>query len=105
VNTGWTGGAYGDGSRISLAYTRAMIKAALTGGLDKVDYHTHPIFKLEMPASCPDVPNAILSPRDTWTNEADYDKVAKKLAGLFQNNFEKYKSKASAETIAAGPAV
>ncbi len=103
INTGWTGGSYGEGNRIELSYTRAMIKAALGGDLNKVDYHTHPVFKLSMPKTCPDVPNAILNPRDTWRKEADYDKVATNLAKLFINNFEKYAEKASKEITGAGP--
>ncbi|MEO0471624.1 MAG: phosphoenolpyruvate carboxykinase (ATP), partial [Bacteroidota bacterium] len=65
VNTGWTGGSFGEGSRIELSFTRAMVKAAIEGGLDKVEYQEHPIFGLNMPKTCPDVPNAILNPRDT----------------------------------------
>ena len=103
VNTGWTGGAYGEGNRIELSYTRAMIKAALTGALNKVEYVQHPIFKLAMPKSCKDVPNAILNPRDTWRNEEDYDNVANNLATLFINNFKAYQDKASAEIVNAGP--
>ena len=90
VNTGWTGGGYGEGSRIELSYTRAMIKAALNGELNKVNYSVHPLFGLAMPQKCPDVPNAILNPRDTWRNEEEYDKTAANLAGLFANNFEAY---------------
>ncbi len=103
INTGWTGGAYGTGSRIELPFTRSMIKAALTGALNKVDYIEHPIFKLAMPTSCPDVPNAILNPRDTWRNEAEYDVMANKLAGLFNDNFEKYAKNATPEISNAGP--
>jgi len=103
VNTGWTGGSYGVGNRIELSFTRAMIKAALEGALNKVAYHTHPIFNLAIPKSCPDVPNAILNPRDTWRNEAEYDEVASNLATLFTTNFKKYADKASKEIIKAGP--
>ena len=103
INTGWTGGGYGVGNRMELSYTRAMIKAALTGKLNKVEYRTHPIFGLAMPKSCPDVPNAILNPRDTWKNEEDYDKVANELAVLFTDNFKKYADKATAEIANAGP--
>ena len=105
VNTGWTGGKYGEGTRIELSYTRAMIKAALTGVLSKVEYQRHPIFQLEMPKSCPDVPNAVLNPRDTWRNEQDYDKVANDLAGRFAENFKKYSAKASDKINNAGPKV
>ncbi len=103
VNTGWTGGAYGEGARIELSYTRAMIKAALTGELNKVEYQTHPVFGLEIPMTCPDVPNAVLNPRDTWRNEEDYDKMAEDLALRFIKNFQKYADKAAPEIKAAAP--
>ncbi|WP_235297142.1 phosphoenolpyruvate carboxykinase (ATP) [Portibacter marinus] len=103
VNTGWTGGPYGEGSRIELSYTRAMIKAALTGRLNQVEYRDMPIFNLAVPKSCPDVPNAILNPRDTWRNEEDFDRQAKNLAERFQKNFEKYKDQASKKIHSAGP--
>ena len=105
VNTGWTGGAYGDGSRIELSFTRAMVKAALKGELNKVPYRTLPIFGLEMPTKCPDVPNAILNPRDTWRNEEDYDRAALDLANRFVKNFEKYADKTAANIIEAGPKI
>lgn len=105
VNTGWTGGPYGLGSRIELSFTRAMIKAALTGALKNAEYITHPVFGLQMPKRCPDVPNAILNPRDTWRNEEEYDRAAIDLANRFVKNFEKYQDKATPEIIAAGPKV
>jgi len=80
-----------------------MIKAALTGALNKVEYLEHPIFKLAMPRSCPDVPNAILNPRDTWRNEADYDVMANDLATRFITNFKKYADKADPGIVMAGP--
>ena len=103
VNTGWTGGAYGEGSRIELAFTRAMIKAALTGALDSVSYVTDPIFGLRRPTSCPDVPNAMLNPRDTWRNEEDYDKAAQRLAELFNKNFAAFTEQADDAIVDAGP--
>lgn len=103
VNTGWTGGAYGEGSRIELSYTRAMIKAALTGVLNKVEYRTQPVFGLAIPKTCPDVPNAVLNPRDTWRNEEEYDKVAEDLALRFIKNFKQYADQASAEILSAAP--
>jgi len=105
INTGWTGGGYGEGNRIELSYTRAMIKAALNGSLNKVEYQKHPVFGLQMPKSCPDVPNAMLNPRMTWRNESEYDKVANKLANLFVNNFEQYAAKATDEILSAAPKV
>ncbi len=86
LNTGWTGGAYGLGSRIKLAYTRAMIEAALTGKLDAVDYQTHPIFGLQMPTTCPNVPAEILNPVQTWTNSEAYEQQAQTLANLFEKH-------------------
>ena len=103
VNTGWTGGGYGVGNRIELSYTRAMIKAALNGNLDKVEYHKHPNFKIEIPKSCPDVPNAVLNPRDTWRNEEEYDEEAAKLVKLFHSNFDKYEKESGPEISNAGP--
>lgn len=103
VNTGWSGGAYGEGQRMALAYTRAMIKAALRGELDNVEYDEQPIFGLRTPKTCPDVPNAILNPRDTWRNEYNYDKQALDLAKRFIKNFEKYSDRAGAAVVAAGP--
>ena len=105
VNTGWTGGSYGTGSRMELSHTRAMIKAALKGKLNKVAYKEMPIFGLQIPTSCPDVPNAILDPRPTWTDENAYDVKAKDLARLFTSNFEKYKAGTDQAIIDAGPKV
>ena len=105
VNTGWTGGKYGEGSRIELSFTRAMIKAALNGDLNKVKYSDANLFKLSVPQECPDVPNAILNPRDTWRNGEDYDKMAEKLAGLFRDNFKNFESKADMSLQKAGPVV
>jgi phosphoenolpyruvate carboxykinase (ATP) len=76
VNTGWTGGPYGEGSRMKLAYTRSMLKAAFAGELDGVDYVHDARFGLDIPQSCPDVPSTVLNPRDTWSNAADYDAKA-----------------------------
>lgn len=103
VNTGWTGGAYGTGSRMELTYTRAMIKAALTGALNDVDFQQEAFFGLSIPKTCPDVPNAILNPRDTWRNEEVYDETAKKLADLFNNNFKAFAEEADALVLEAGP--
>ncbi len=105
VNTGWTGGPYGTGHRMSLKYTRAMITAALEGNLDNVEYETHPVFGVAMPASCPGVPPEVLNPRNTWADKAAYDEKAKYLAGLFVKNFEKYADGVSAEILAAAPKV
>jgi phosphoenolpyruvate carboxykinase (ATP) len=80
INTGWSGGAYGTGSRIKLKYTRAMISAALNGDLDQVEYQNHPVFGLQMPKSCINVPDELLHPKNTWTNGNLYDEKANELA-------------------------
>ncbi len=95
VNTGWTGGPYGEGSRMRLAHTRAMLAAALSGGLDAVPYEIDPVFGLHVPTSCPDVPHEILTPRATWVDPLAYDAAAEKLKAMFDAN---------AERIAAGVA-
>src|SRR5688572_25741676 len=83
VNTGWTGGPYGVGNRMKIAHTRAMITAALTGQLATVAFEKHPVFNLDMPRTCPGVPDSVLNPRNTWPDAAQYDEQAKKLAGMF----------------------
>jgi phosphoenolpyruvate carboxykinase (ATP) len=105
VNTGWTGGAYGVGSRMKISHTRAMIKAALAGKLDNVQYATDPFFNLEVPQSVPGVPSEVLNPRNTWENAAEYDMQAAKLARMFIENFKSFEIEASADVIAAGPRV
>lgn len=103
VNTGWTGGPYGTGSRIKLAYTRALITAVMNGSLIQSGYEKHELFGLEYPTSCEGVPSEILNPKNTWADKNAYDQKANQLAELFINNFEKYKAKASAEMLAAAP--
>lgn len=105
INTGWTGGGFGTGSRIKLRYTRAMITAVLTGQLDEVDYITHPVFGLQMPTNCPEVPDEVLNPRNTWTDKEAYDKQAAKLANSFIDNFKKFEDQASEEILNAAPSV
>ncbi len=89
LNTGWGGGPYGVGKRISIQHTRALLDAALRGDLDegKVEFEEHPVFGLKMPTSCPGVPDEILNPRNTWEDQAAYDAAAEKLRGMFQQNF------------------
>ena len=89
LNTGWSGGAYGTGKRISIKHTRALLNAALNGQLDGVETELHPVFNLKMPKSCPDVPAGILNPRNTWSDKDAYDAAAEKLRGMFRDNFEK----------------
>ncbi len=105
INTGWTGGPYGVGSRMKLSYTRAMITAALKGELDHGSYDTHEIFGLHFPAHCPGVPSDVLNPRNTWADPAEYDRKAADLAKMFVENFSKYSSKASEEILNAAPRV
>ncbi|MGB0949804.1 MAG: phosphoenolpyruvate carboxykinase (ATP), partial [Marinirhabdus sp.] len=103
VNTGWTGGPYGTGSRMELGHTRAMIAAALQGKLEHVTYQKHPVFGLEMPLSCPNVPPGILNPRETWDNKTAYDSKARVLARSFQKNFIKFEESANAEILSGAP--
>ncbi|MEZ6197709.1 MAG: phosphoenolpyruvate carboxykinase (ATP) [Planctomycetota bacterium] len=88
LNTGWSGGGYGVGKRMSIKYTRAMLDAALAGQLDSVETVEHPVFGLRMPKSCPGVPSEILDPRHTWSDKAAYDAAAEKLKNMFRANFE-----------------
>lgn len=103
VNTGWTGGAYGVGSRIKLSYTRAIITAALDGKLNNVEYGETPFFRLSYPKSCPGVPSEIMEPRNTWTDKNAFDQMAAKLANQFVKNFEQYASGVSKEVLDASP--
>jgi phosphoenolpyruvate carboxykinase (ATP) len=103
VNTGWTGGGYGVGRRMKISYTRAMIRAVLSGELDAVAYERDPVFNLDVPSSCPDVPSEVLKPRNTWTDGAAYDAQAKKLAIMFAENFKTFEAGVSADVRAAGP--
>ena len=105
VNTGWTGGAYGVGSRMNIEYTRALLNAALDGALEKVKMQTDPIFGFQVPSEAPGVPTKILNPRNTWSNPSDYDAQAKKLAALFHENFDQFKDQSSATVLAAGPQI
>jgi phosphoenolpyruvate carboxykinase (ATP) len=103
VNTGWTGGPYGVGSRMKIAHTRAMITAALTGQLAGVRYEKHPVFNLDMPAACPGVPESVLNPRNTWPDPSRYDEQATKLARMFVENFKTFESSVPASVKEAGP--
>ena len=105
INTGWSGGSYGVGSRMKLSYTRAMITAALEGKLDNVTFENLPIFDLQIPTSCENVPTEILNPRGTWADKSAYDETANNLAGQFVKNFEQYASETSADILAAAPKV
>lgn len=103
LNTGYTGGPYGIGKRMSLPHTRALITEALNGNLDSVSYEKHPVFGVSMPTSCPNVPDEILNPRNTWKNKEAYDAKANELAAAFNKNFEKFAAKAEKEILDAAP--
>lgn len=102
VNTGWTGGRYGKGSRMKLSYTRSMIHAALEGELNSVETYTDPFFGLNIPMHCPGVPDEVLIPRKTWDDPEEYDRNAQELADKFHENFKKF-SYATEEIKQAGP--
>ena len=105
INTGWSGGAYGTGRRISLAHTRAMIDAIHSGALANAPALHDPIFGLAVPISVPGVPSRILQPENSWPDTATYRSAAERLATLFHQHFRQYASSASAATRAAGPRV
>ena len=100
VNTGWVGGAYGVGSRMKIAYTRAMVNAAVEGRLSGILTHAEPFFGLQIPQAVPDVPGEVLDPRAAWSDPAAYNAQAKKLAGLFAENFKQYEAAATAGLLA-----
>ncbi len=103
INTGWTGGPYGIGERMSLPYTRAIVRGALSGKLDNVPYEKDPIFGLNVPQACPDVPPEILNPRQTWLDKSAYDEKAKDLARRFHENFAGFAKDVPDEVKKAGP--
>lgn len=103
VNTGWLSGGFKQSKRIKLSYTRAMITAALTGELDTIEFTKLPIFNLQMPTSCPNVPSELLNPRATWADSAAYDAKANGLAKAFKVYFEKFSSKSGADILSAAP--
>lgn len=105
INTGWSGGPYGVGSRIKLKYTRAMITAILKGDLDNVDFEQHPIFGLFMPKYCPNVPTELLDPMNTWLQKGVYVSKSIQLAHSFHLNFEKFANQASKQIIEGGPLI
>jgi len=105
VNTGWTGGPYGEGHRMKIGYTRSMVNAAVNGELNDVPTEVDPIFGVGIPTSVPNVPQEVLRPRDTWADKAAYDEKASELAGLFHKNFAQFADKVTPEVLAAGPLV
>jgi phosphoenolpyruvate carboxykinase (ATP) len=105
VNTGWVGGPYGVGKRISIRYTRALLNAALNGELDDVEYYKDPIFGFEVPKSCPNVPEDVLYPASSWPNEDEYMKRYRGLASRFIDNYKKYEADSTQEIRKSGPVV
>ena len=105
INTGWTGGPYGEGSRMKIAHTRAMVTAALNGELDDVEYEVDPVFGVAIPTTCPNVPSEVLFPRNTWSDKAAYDAQARKLAEMFAKNFRQFSDQVPEAVEAAGPQV
>lgn len=103
LNTGWTGGPYGVGQRIRIDYTRAMLRAALSGALSTVSFETDPHFGLAVPVACPDVPADLLQPRNTWADRAAYNEQARKVAAMFAENFTAFAGQVPAGLAAAGP--
>lgn len=103
INTGWQGGPYGVGKRVSIPHTRAMVTAALNGELDKQTFETHPIFNVQVPKTCPNVPAAILDPREQWQDKAAYDRKATELAQMFVENFQKFQN--VEHLVSAGPRI
>src|SRR4051794_265100 len=105
VNTGWTGGPYGTGERMNINHTRSMVRAALSGALDDVPTEIDPVFGVEVPRTCPDVPSEVLQPRATWSDGAAYDREAAALARMFADNFAAYANGVPESVRAAGPRV
>ena len=103
INTGWTGGPFGVGNRISIKHTRALLNAGLEGELEQVDFHEDAVFGFQVPTSCPGVPAEILDPRSTWDDKADYDQRYHRLAEKFVENFKAYEDGVTQEVIDAGP--
>lgn len=103
INTGWTGGSYGTGSRMKLKYTRAMVTAALNGDIEKAEFRHDSIFNVDIPQSCADVPSEVMNPRDTWADKDAYDETARRLAGMFQKNFAENYPDMDPEIAGAGP--
>lgn len=103
VNTGWTGGKYGVGKRMSIAHTRALINAALNGDLDNAEFVKDPFFHLEIPQNIEGIPNEVLNPREAWADKAEYDETAKKLARMFRTNFERFQAGVDAAVTESMP--
>ena len=105
VNTGWVGGAYGVGKRISIKYTRAILDAVLTGKLDKANYKKDPVFGFDVPTKCPDVPDDLLDPSSSWSDKKEHDTKYRQLAQKFIDNFKNFADQTPREVIEAGPKI
>jgi phosphoenolpyruvate carboxykinase (ATP) len=105
LNTGWVGGPYGVGKRISIRHTRNLLTAALNGDLLKVKYYKDPIFGFEVPKTCPEVPENVLFPAESWPSKDEYDKKYRQLAARFIENFKKFAAEAPKEVQDAGPKI
>ncbi len=103
VNTGWTGGAFGTGSRMPIKATRALLAAALDGSLANVEMRIDPHFKFRVPVAVVGVESKILNPRDTWADKSAYDAQAKKLVGMFRDNFKKFEAHVGKDVLEAAP--
>ncbi|CAA9428627.1 MAG: Phosphoenolpyruvate carboxykinase [ATP] [uncultured Rubrobacteraceae bacterium] len=103
INTGWSGGPHGVGSRIDLASTRQMVQAVINGKLDGAETRTDPFFGLSVPVEVPGVPTEVLDPRETWDDKDAYDQQARELARLFAENFKKFEDQVDEEVKKAGP--
>jgi len=103
VNTGWSGGAFGEGSRMKLSITRAIIDAIHSGRLAEAPVEPDPVFGFDVVTACPNVPSDVLVPRNTWSDQAGFDATAAKLAGLFIQNFKAYEAGVAPDVRSAGP--
>ena len=105
VNTGWVGGPYGIGKRISIRYTRDLLNSALNGELKDVEYYTDPIFGFQVPKRCPGIPESVLYPASSWHDEAAYMKRYRGLGARFIDNFKKFADSVPSEVVKAGPKI
>jgi phosphoenolpyruvate carboxykinase (ATP) len=105
VNTGWVGGPYGVGKRISIKHTRNLLNAALNGVLDSAEYYRDPVFGFEVPKHCPEVPDSVMYPAQSWPDQAQYDQRYRSLAARFVENFKKFEPDVPREVAAAGPRI
>ena len=99
VNTGWSGGSYGVGSRMKIAYSRALVNSALNGTLNAGVFEKDAFFGLDIPAICAGVPGEVLNPRNTWADKRKYDETATRLVGMFKENFRKYEPNVTADVV------